>query len=884
MRELWRRLRHGRQRERGLDEEIRFHIDQQTEKNRRAGMTADEARRQAFVRFGGVEHLKERTRDEYRPALLEDFLRDVRYGVRLLFRTKAFAIVAILTLGLGIGAATAVFSVVDGVLLRPLPYPDPDRIVRLHQVDGNGRRNNTVSEPNFEDWKSGTRSFSAMAEMSGGQTPVTIGGDATMTPGATVSREFFDVLGVRPLVGRGFLPEEQRVGGAPAAIISDRLWRTRLGGQPLDTLTLRIDSTVHAVIGVMPPGFAYPGGSDFWMARERHPAQRSRTAHNFQVVARVASGVAVSAAHSEISVLSRALKQRYGEGTWMFDAAAVPLRESLTATSRPVLLLLFGAAILLLAIACLNVSNLHLARASTRQRELALRLAVGADRGRLTRQLLAEALVLAVSASVVGVAIAFAGVRALAALQPANVPRIADVRVDAAVLGFALLVAVATAALLGVLTSFRTSPTKLRESLGEGQRTMGGGRGERARQGLVVAQVALTMVLLVGAGLLARSFMQVLAVNPGYSTAHAAVLDLMWTFARDPEVRQRRVDSERTVLTELGRLPGVERVGLISSFPLGSGFFPNGRFLEMTRPDEIASLDDFSTKLRDTANARSADAGYRVASEGYFAAMGIPLIRGRLFEASDGPDAPHVAVISESLATSKWPGQDAIGRFVQFGNMDGDLRGFRVVGIVGDVREISPETVPGPIFYGYYQQRPTSRVSMVIKTSTPTAVTTAARQIVRSVDPEVPLQVRTVEDAFDRALAGRRFSLLLIGVFSACALVLATLGVYGLMAYLVSQRTREIGIRLALGAESTDVVALVVGRGVRLAVIGVAIGGVAALLLTRLLDGMLFGVTATDPIAFASVIALTLTAVLAATWVPARRAMKVAPVVALRAD
>ena len=413
---------------------------------------------------------------------------------------------------------------------------------------------------------------------------------------------------------------------------------------------------------------------------------------------------------------------------------------------------------------------------------------------------------------------------------------------------------------------------------------MGGGRGERARQGLVVAQVALTMVLLVGAGLLARSFMQVLAVNPGYSTANALVLDLMWTFARDPEVRQRRVDSERTMLTELGRLPGVERVGLISSFPLGSGFFPNGRFIEMTRPDEIASLDDFGTKLRDTAKARSADAGYRVASEDYFAAMDIPLIRGRLFEVSDGPDAPHVAVISESLAKTKWPGQDAIGRFVQFGNMDGDLRGFRIVGIVGDVREISPETVPGPIFYGYYQQRPTSRVSMVVKTSTPAAVTTAARQIVRSVDPEVPLQVRTVEDAFDRALAGRRFSLLLIGVFSACALVLATLGVYGLMAYLVSQRTREIGIRLALGAESTDVVALVVGRGVRLAVIGVAIGGVAALLLTRLLDGMLFGVTATDPIAFASVIAVTLTAVLAATWVPARRAMKVAPVVALRAD
>ena len=298
------------------------------------------------------------------------------------------------------------------------------------------------------------------------------------------------------------------------------------------------------------------------------------------------------------------------------------------------------------------MSNLHLARASTRQRELALRLAVGADRGRLTRQLLAEALVLAVAASVVGVAIAFAGVRALAALQPANVPRLADVHVDAGVLGFALLVAVGTAVLLGVLTSLRTSPTRLRESLGEGQRTMGGGRGERVRQGLVVAQVALTIVLLVGAGLLTRSFMRVLAINPGYSTANALVLDIIWPFSRDPLVRQRRVESQRTALAGLGQLPGAERVGLVSSFPLGDGFFPNGRFIEMTRPDEITSFDDFG-KLGDAAKARFGLAEYRIASEGYFAAMGIPLIRGRLFEVSDGPDAPHVAVISESLANSQ---------------------------------------------------------------------------------------------------------------------------------------------------------------------------------------------------------------------------------------
>ena len=523
MRQLWRRLRYGSARERGLDEEVRFHIDQQTEKYVRAGLTPADARRQALVRFGGVEYMKEQTRDEYRPAFIEDFIRDVRYGVRLLFRTKAFAIVAILTLGLGIGAATAVFSVVDGVLLRPLPYPDPDRIVRLHQIDKNGRRNNNVSEPNFEDWKAGTRAFTAMAEMSGGPQPVVIGGDAIMLPGASVSREFFEVMGVQPIVGRGFLPEEQRVGATPTAILSDRLWRTRFNAAPLDSIALRIESTTYVVVGVMPAGFNYPGGSDYWSARERFPAQTSRTAHNFQVVARVVDRRDRRRRANGRSAASRA---RFSSATVMapgcHDAAAVPLRESLTATSRPLLLLLFGAAMLLLVIACLNVSNLHLARASTRQRELALRLAVGANRGRLTRQLLAEALVLAGAASVVGVAIAVAGVRALAALQPANVPRLADVRVDGSVLAFTLVVAVATAAMLGLLTSFRTSPTKLRESLGEGQRTMGGGRGELTRQALVIAQVALTMVLLVGAGLLTRSFMQVLAVDPGYTTGKRA--------------------------------------------------------------------------------------------------------------------------------------------------------------------------------------------------------------------------------------------------------------------------------------------------------------------------------------------------------------------------
>lgn len=887
MKQTWRRFASIITRgavEDGLDEEIRFHIDQQTEKNVRAGMSPQEARRQAFIKFGGVEHVKEQTRDEFRPALFEDFLRDLRYGARILRRAPGFALIAIVTLGLGIGAATAVFSVVNGVLLAPLPYPESDRIVRLFQIDSNGRRMGQVSEPNFVDWKNGTRVFSAMAMMSPGPGPVTIGNETAMLNGGGVSREFFEVMGVRPVVGRVFVDEELRPGAAPTVIISDRLWRTRLNAGALDALTLRVNATVHQVIGVMPPDFDYPGGSDYWFPRELSPPQTARTAHNWVIVARLADGISLERAQADLSGVSRALKQQHGDATWMSDATAMPLREQLTATARPMLLMLFAAAIVLLVIACLNVSNLQLARASTRRRELAVRLAVGAGRTRIARQLFAESLVLALAATITGVALAVGGVRLLVALQPPNLPRIQNVDVDLTALGFAIAVAIFTAIAIGLATAMRASKHDVRDTLSEGTRTMAGGRAtERVRQGLVVAQVALTIVLLAGAGLLARSFINVLATDPGFATSDALLIETQWTFARDADVQQRRKTIQDELLARLRSLPGVQQVGLISSHPVGAGFFPNGQFIEMTRVDEIQTPQD-AQRLGDAIKTRQGLAGYRIASEGYFNAMGIRLLRGRLFEDSDGPDAPHVAVISESLAKTQWPNQEPIGRFIQFGNMDGDIRGFRIVGIVSDVREVSPESVPGPLFYGYYKQRMASRYTVVVKTTTGTALAPSIRQIVREQDPELPVQVRTIEEAFDRALSGRRFSLTLIAVFSGAALLLATLGIYGLIAYLVAERTREIGIRLALGAESTDVLRLVLGKGVILALAGIVVGLAASLGLTRFLEGMLFGVTATDPLALGAVMAVTLVAVLAASYVPARRAMRVAPVIAMRAD
>jgi predicted permease len=866
----------------GLAEEIRFHLDHQTEKYIRAGMTPDEARRQAHIRFGGVERMKESTRDEFRASLLEDLLRDLRYGVRMLRRAPGFAAVAVLTLALGIGASTAVFSVVNGVLLRPLPYPDADRIVRVFQIDANGRRMGAASEPNYLDWKQRTRVFRAMAQTSAGPAPVAIGTETTMISGSSVSAEFFDVMGVRPVVGRAFQPDEHRLGAAPAAVISDRLWRMRLDRAPLETLRLRVSDTVYQVIGVMPASFDYPTGSDYWFPRELTPPQTSRTAHNWTVVARLADGTTLNGAVAELSAVARSLKGQYGDGTWMSDATAVPLRDVLTATARPTLLILLAAAVLLLVIATLNVSNLQLARAASRRRELAMRLAIGAWRGRIVRQLVAEALVLAAAAIVAGLAIALAGVRVLVSLQPTSIPRLGSVALDSTALGFAVGVTLATAVVLGLATAIRAAKPDVRDVLSDGTRTMAGTRGsERLRQGLVVAQVAVTIVLLAGAGLLARSFANVLAIDPGFRRTGALLLDTEWPFSRDPAIQQRRRTIQHELVDRVAGLPGVSGAGLISSYPVGEGFFPNGQFIEMTRIDEVQSLEAFRA-LGPEVKARQGMAAFRVASEGYFQAMGIRLVRGRLFEESDGPDSPHVAVISESLAATKWPDQDPLGRFIQFGNMDGDLRGFRIVGVVTDVREVSPEAVPGPIFYGSTRQRMASRFTMVVRTDRAADLAPTVRRLAREADPALPIQLRTVEQAFDRALAGRRFSLTLIGVFSVVALLLATLGIYGLIAYLVAERTREIGIRLALGADPRAVLRQVVSQGAMLAAIGIAVGLVAAFGATRFLRGMLFGVTETDPAAFAGVVALTFVAVLGASYLPARRAMRVEPVTAMR--
>lgn len=887
VRELWHRLRRGARREE-LDEEIQYHIDRQTAKNIEQGMSPAAARRAAIVKFGGVERAKEAVRDESRPVILEDFTRDLRYGVRMLVRAPGFALIAILTLGLGIGAATAVFSVVRGVLLKPLEYADAGRIVRLYQLNQPENQRSNASEPNFLDWRAESRSFAQMAQLQ------RWGAQAISAPGAPhhavvalVSGNFLDVMGVRPARGRGFLAEDLSEGAAPTVLVSHAYWRDRLNSTPdLGSVSLKIDQRLFRVIGVLPASFAYPPQTEIWAPRELLPAQPWRTGHNWEVVARVKPDLTVAQASAELSALSRRLKQRHGENTWMTDAVAVPLHQQMTEDAKPLLYLLMGSALLLLVIACANVSNLLLARSAGRTRELAVRLAMGAGRWRVARQLLAESVVLCLAAGAVGVVTAYWGVRVLLALEPTNLPLLERVGIDPVVLLFTSGIALLMAMVLSLITTLRAARADLRASMAEGQRTLAGGRAsQRVRDTLVVAQVTLTLILLIGAGLLTRSFIRLLQVDPGFDTGPALIVDLRTPSGESEETQRARIAFQDELLTRVTQLPGVVSAGLINDFPLGGGSsYSNGRFIEMVRPDEITSFEQF--KAFDSAKDRLGEADYRVASPEYFRAMGIPLIKGRLFQPSDCCGQPHVALISETLARTKWPNQGPIGRFIQFGGMDGDLRPYTIVGVVGDLREFGPDKEPRPMFYANSRQRPLSvaRFSLVVRGPRAIDAGPAVTRIIQELNPELPVRLRTMEEALNKTLATRRFSLLLIGVFSVCALVLATLGMYGVISYLVTQRTREIGIRMALGADSTKLLAMIVGRAARLAVIGIVLGVLAALGLTRFIAASLYGVSRTDPAAFLSVIGLISASVVLASYVPARRALKIPPVATLRSD
>ncbi|MDQ6831503.1 MAG: FtsX-like permease family protein, partial [Gemmatimonadota bacterium] len=585
----------------------------------------------------------------------------------------------------------------------------------------------------------------------------------------------------------------------------------------------------------------------------------------------------------DMSTVSRRLKQEYGDETWMSDADAVTLREQLVGKVRTTLLVLLGASAFLLLIACANVVNLLVARMSVRRGEIGVRLALGASRWRLAQQFLTEAAFLSVTGGLAGIALAAGGIRLLMSLQNGNLPRAEEIHLNVPVMLFAIGVSVLTALALGLLTAWQGTRSDIRATLSSSQRTQAGsGSSARIRQTLVVSQMALTVILLVGAGLLARSFVRLLDVQPGYRTQHAIILDVDFPYEPAAEAAQRRVAFYSEVMTRAAAIPGVGKVGASSGFPLIGGG-ADGSFVIMTRPDEKIDITRYPQLLKDPT--RGGYANFMVVDGNYFEAMNIPVLRGRAFRAGDTPDAPHVGVISASLAKAKWPAEDPIGKIIQYGNMDGDLRNFTVVGVVGDVRDENLATEPQPTFYAFLPQRTHAASSLHVVMQTPgdpTAVMASVRAIVRELRPDVPVVVRTMETVVSTSVADRKFVLLLVVIFGGAALLLATLGVYSVISYIVSQRRQEIGVRIALGAQRGDVLSLVLREGALLAISGIVVGEIGSLAATRLLKGLVFGVSTTDPFAFGGVIVLLATVALLASWLPARRAARVDPMSVLR--
>jgi putative ABC transport system permease protein len=808
------------------------------------------------------------------------FLYDVRHAVRTLTRSPGYAVVAVLTLGIGIGAATALFSVVNGVLLRPLPYPQSDRIVHLWEVDARGYRVR-VTDPNFADWSAQSRSFAGLAQFQIIPESVVGGAEPVRRMVGTVSRDFFRVLGVQPVIGRGFAADELQVGGAPAVVVSHGFWQDQLGATAeLSSRTLSIGDAVYQVVGVMPQGFAFPHGADLWTPRELLEPLTSRTAHNWDVVARLADGVSLDRARQEMTAISRALKERHGDDIWMVDAAVIPLQEQLVGGVRPILLVLLGGAGFLLLVAVANVTNLSLSRMAGRRRELAIRAALGASRTRLLGPTLSEALTLSAAGALLGVVLAGAGLRVLLAAEPGNLPRSAEVGLSLGAVAFAVALAVLTALGLGLLSAGRAGSADPREGMSGGDRTRTSGvPARRAQNTLVAAQVSLTFVLLVGAGLLGRSIIGLLRVELGFRTDGVVAMSLSHA-ARDEALGELHHE----LINRLRSEPGVDEVGGSNRVPLLWGG-SNGTFLIQHHPGEIESFDDWGALVR--VPERTGHANFRVASAGFFRALEIPLLRGRLFDDGDAFDAPHVALINESLANSRWPGEDPIGKLINFANMDGDMRAMMVVGIVGDVRDLAIDAPAGPTVYGAHRQRPrqTSEFTYFLAGRADVATLSAtARRVAAEVAPAAPPRLLTIEEVVAAPLAPRRFTLILLAVFAAAALLLSALGVYGLVSYGVSQRRREIGIRLAVGASRGRVLGMVVRQGAGLALVGVGIGIAAALGSTRFLAAQLYGIETNDKATFVAAVAFLLALAAVASYVPARRAARVDPMIALREE
>ncbi|MGP8175517.1 MAG: ADOP family duplicated permease [Terracidiphilus sp.] len=872
-------------------EEIRAHLELEADELKSEGVSEEEAHRKARVAFGNVPAAQERFLMRNRVPWLENLLRDMNFAIRQIARNPGFAAVVILTLALGIGASTSIFSVADAVLLRPLPYPNPHQLVRVWEQMPNGHRPN-LAESNFEDFLTQNNTFASLAAYDYGVASVSGGSEPVRVNIAAVSSGFFPTFGVQPLRGRLFVAEEQRPHGAPAIIVSYGYWQRYLGGAAdLSKFHLDLEGGSYPVVGVMPPGFDFPSDVAAWISRELDPPSPSRTAHNWRVLGRVREGVTVAQARANLSAIARRIRNQYGTEVDLSDAAVVPLSDAIVGDVRSALLTLLGAVGLLLLVACANAAGLLVARTSARRKELAIRSALGAGRGRLIQQFLAESFALSLAAGIMGILMAAGGVRLLPAILPANLPRQEGIAINPAVLLFALATTVAVALALGLFAAWRAGGSDLRDALSAGARShTSSSASQRLRSLLVIGEIATTLVILVGAGLLGRSFLRLIATDPGFRSESLITMEFSLPIPQgqegmDQAAIERQVDLLDGIVARLRAIPGAASVSLAGALPVAAGDnLADGDFLILNGQIPPATFDEFDRMAQN--RSRTGHALYAVASQGYFRTLGIPLLRGRIFGSQDTLDAPHVALISKALARESWPNQDPIGQTIEFGNMDGNLKPLTIVGIVGDVRARGLDAPPASVIYVDYRQRGmnlNSTPTIVMRTTAPAGeIIAAARGIFHGLAPDAPVKFSTFAAEMSGWLADRRFLLLLVGLFAAAALVLAAVGLYGVVAFFVARRTQEIGIRMAIGAQRSDVLRLVLGEAARMAALGVVIGIVASLAVTRLLSSLLFGVSATDPLTFAGVAALLSLVALTAAYVPARRAMRVDPVTALR--
>jgi predicted permease len=866
-----------------LEEELRFHVEHEVEKYMRSGMSEAEARRRARLAFGGHQQMKEDCREARGTEFLALTLQDVKYGLRQLLANPTFALVMILTLALSIGANSAIFSVIDGVLLKRLPYEQPEKLARifLHSAE---YPKFPLNPWDFLDFRARNHSFSSIAAFTRGDVQLS-GGDSepVRLNGFGITSGYFRVLGLRPQLGREFDFKAEIPGNGLQVILSDRLWRTRFGADPnILGKKITLNTQPFTVIGVMPSGTQHPGNDyhsvtygesvDVWWPFSFAGDPNRRGSHFIEGIGRLNHGVSAERARAELNAIMLQIAREHGSDHTGWSVLVIPLYNEVVGARRQMLLVLLGAVGIVLLIACANAANLLMARASSRQREISVRLAMGAPRMRVVRQLLTESLILSCTGGVLGLLLAFGGVRLLVSLLPADFPRANDIHVSGPVLAFTILVSLLTGILFGLTPALQASRTDPKKGLQNSGRTTTAGKQQAwLRSALVIAEMGLASVLLIGAGLMLRTFLNLVHLDPGFREDHLLTASLSLPHAQYKTGDQTAQFFGR-LSASLNALPGVTSAGAGSDLP-------------WTGYDE--NTGGFTIEGKKAAPGQESHARYHMATPEYFAAMGIPLLEGRFFTEADKKGAPWVLIINRAMADLYWPHEDVLGKRISFDdNPKKDSDWMTIVGVVGDVKDQPNSLRAEPAFWWSEYQVSEPDMSIAIRTQAdPRGIADGLRNAVHQIDPALAVaDVKLMNQVADGQVSTPRLTFALVGLFAGLAILLAAIGAYGVIAYTVSQRTQEFGLRVALGAKQRDLVRMVLGQSARLAVPGTVLGVVLALSLGRVVQSLIYGVSPSDPLILSLVVVLMLMVALVASLVPARRASQADPMVMLRAE